>query len=101
MSKLYERHINGLLSIKPFMQSYFRTVDYEGLGELDATEVAETIDIAVDALFKQIPRKPVTEKFDIVYFFMCPSCYGDINPSLDEALNREVSYCEHCGQAID
>lgn len=93
----YELHINGLKSIKPFMQSYFRSVDYEGLGELDATEVAETIDIAVDALSKQIPKMPKIEhRGTIPYSASCPRCGAFLGYDF-----RNVLYCDMCGQALN
>ena len=59
------------------------------------------IDMAIEALEKQIPKKPydVTEKeYDDFYYlgFICPSCneaavYQPYRPK----------FCKHCGQKID
>lgn len=91
----YEWHINGLKSIKPFMQSYLRAVDYEGLGELDAIEVAKTIDIAVDALDKRIPKKPIKDKRYTKE--LCPVC----NDFVRLYAGTPMNFCCNCGQSLD
>lgn len=47
---------------------------------------------AVEALEKQIPKKP----YDIVH---CPLC--KIEVELQPINTEQVTYCLHCGQAID
>ena len=56
------------------------------------------IDTAINALEKQIPKKP---EHDNGAWFICPVCCGSILGNSEESLNGEVSYCEHCGQALD
>ena len=58
----------------------------------------EALEIAVIALEKQIPK--VAEHEDGVWS-ICPCCGGSVCNDTEHAVNREVSYCEHCGQAID
>ena len=52
----------------------------------------EALNKAVEALEKQIPKKP----YDIVH---CPLC--KIEVELQPIDIEQVTYCLHCGQAID
>ena len=52
----------------------------------------EAICKAIEALEKQIPKKP----YDIVH---CPLC--KIEVELQPIDTEQVTYCLHCGQAID
>ena len=59
---------------------------------------AEEMELAISAIEKQIPK--VAEHNDGVWS-ICPCCGGSVCNDTEHAVNREVSYCEHCGQAID
>jgi len=48
-----EMHIEGLKAIKPFLQKKMREYNYEGMGEIDAKEVGEICDAAIEALEKE------------------------------------------------
>ena len=53
------------------------------------------IDLAIEALDKQIPKKPI-EKFafsDDIGAGLCPFC--------NEGVNEEMNFCSYCGQALD
>ena len=52
----------------------------------------EAINKAIEALEKQIPKKP----YDTMY---CPLC--KIEVELQPIDTEQVTYCLHCGQAID
>ena len=52
----------------------------------------EAINKAIESLKKQIPKKP----YDIVH---CPLC--KIEVELQPIDTEQVTYCLHCGQAID
>ena len=58
----------------------------------------EEMELVISALEKQIPK--VAEHEDGVWS-ICPCCGGSVCNDTEHAVNREVSYCEHCGQAID
>ena len=58
----------------------------------------EASKLAIQALEKQIPKK--AEHEDGVWS-IGPCCGGSVCNDTEHAVNREVSYCEHCGQAID
>lgn len=56
-----------------------------------ATDVDEwAMEIAVEAMERQIPKRPSEGNVHIVY--LCPNCHS---------LNYTTPYCRHCGQAID
>lgn len=91
-----EMHIEGLRGIKPFLQHLMLSANYEGMGEIDAAEIGETIDAAICALEKQIPKKPTTGKYGHTECACCgwivDSFCGDI---------EQYPFCPNCGQALD
>lgn len=53
---------------------------------------AETLDMAIQALEKQMPKKPdFTEDKE---FALCPCCNG-------KGLLDKQKYCDNCGQKLD
>lgn len=48
----------------------------------------KSLDIAISAIEKQIPKKPVKTRSEIV----CPTC---------KTLVGSSPYCRYCGQALD
>ena len=50
--------------------------------------ITEALNMAINALEKQIPKKPVKTRSEIV----CPTCNTLVGSS---------PYCRYCGQAID
>lgn len=70
----------------------------ENFGIMDRFDVEENY-MVMEALEKQIPKKPVemksTDKLPQGYF-ACPICGGWVG--MDEYLNK---FCAGCGQAID
>lgn len=56
----------------------------------------QTYNIAIEALEKQIPKKPLSreDKSEISYGY-CPCC-SNIIDNWDD-----IRYCDECGQAID
>lgn len=59
-------------------------------------EMAEVRDTAIEALEKQIPKKPIKSGREIRYceVWKCPKCGFEWS-------GRVVDYCYKCGQAID
>lgn len=55
---------------------------------------SEAFQIAINALEKQIPKKPKKSQSKLRYLgtYMCPSCGGDFSGT------GVASYCYHCGQ---
>ena len=53
----------------------------------------EAIDIAIQALEKQIPKKPITDDRYFWIMYICPCCNDFIKVS--------HNYCPNCGQKLD
>ena len=59
---------------------------------------ANAIDIAIEALEKQIPKKPLHMHKN----YYCPICKEDGWMLWDDAVPNDMdNYCGKCGQAID
>ena len=69
-----------------------------GSGQCTSEEHQKAKILAIKALEKQIPK--IAEHEDGVWS-ICPCCGGSVCNDTEHAVNKEVSYCEHCGQAID
>lgn len=78
--------------------------DYEGLScdmsfsecESGCSLCAEAIDMAIEALEKQMPKKPVN--YDSVPHSRCPVCNNAVKVFEDA---HEYHYCLYCGQCLD
>lgn len=61
----------------------------------------KSLDIAISAIEKQIPKKPINvEK----HYYKCPCCKQDLGVSNDDIFvyeNPTPMYCPKCGQALD
>ena len=61
----------------------------------------KSLDIAISAIEKQIPKKPINvEK----HYYECPCCKQDLGVSDDDIFvyeNPIKNYCDNCGQALD
>lgn len=69
-------------------------------GDCDKCEVTIAYDMAIKALKKQIPEKPISEE----RYYICPCCRGDLGVSDDDIFVYELpmpKYCDNCGQALD
>ena len=64
-------------------------------------DYAVAFEIAISALEKQIPKKPINvEK----HYYECPCCKQDLGVSDDDIFvyeNPGKNYCDNCGQALD
>lgn len=60
----------------------------------------ECMDIAADALKKQIPRRILDSRYP---WGTCPTCGGSVylEKIIEHIQSEETTYCEHCGQALD
>ena len=62
-----------------------------------AIYITEALNMAIEALEKQIPKKPVTEKDKVIFGIVCGRC-----PECDNAVYSTTNlYCHKCGQALD
>lgn len=79
-----------------------------------ATEFCEAVKIAVAAIERQMPQKPLKRPFDYSelkgksYYenydnFLCPSCKKRIISNINGGwvAGRRQKYCDKCGQALD
>lgn len=56
------------------------------------------LDLATDALEKQIPKKPIEDGYyDLPC--VCPNCGSNVANEADN--DYQFEYCYHCGQKID
>lgn len=78
----YEEAIKILTELKPIPVDGFKII-------------AKAYDLAIEALEKQIPKKPRETRCAL----MCASCGHKITEKGCKKLNR--NYCKKCGQAID
>lgn len=63
----------------------------------------EEMNIAIKALEKQIPKKPLNICTSVVTWGLCPVCKDELN-KLGNRPNRVFEnqvYCSNCGQALD
>ena len=60
------------------------------------TILREGLDMAIEALEKQVPKKPVN--YDSVPHSRCPVCNNAVKVFED---SHECHYCPYCGQRIN
>lgn len=63
----------------------------------DARQHNEAIKMAIDALKKQIPMKPIGEHYA---HMRCPSCNHRIPSGQGSSSRRRDNWCNYCGQKI-
>ena len=56
-------------------------------------DYAVAIDEAIEAVGKQIPKKPIRDSHSVLRY-RCPTCKGTLSM-------YHTSFCKYCGQAID
>ena len=64
----------------------------------------EALQMGIDALEKQIPKKPKKkEESQYSIFYDCPCCGGYLVSKIDGELcgGQKFKYCYRCGQALD
>ena len=69
-----------------------------GLNNKSAKRVSEAKNIAIQALEKQIPKKPVKSENQVVRYantYYCPICNLGITGT------NIAKWCYHCGQKLD
>lgn len=91
-----EKAIEGLKGLKEIFVPVLIENNYEGLGKSDSKEFAETMDLAVEALEKQIPKKPIYHGKCFATNYTCPVC-GRLYWGKEYIGN----HCDSCGQKLD
>lgn len=84
--------------------------DLEIGGEIQSQVMHDAIDVAIQALEKQIPKKPnktIDSSWGIKKeVHTCPVCDCDLTEVYfiapqESKIKEKITYCEACGQAID
>lgn len=65
--------------------------------KLMTTEAFEALQMAIEALGKQIPKKPVGEHYA---HMRCPVCNHRIPSGMGSSSRRRDNWCNYCGQKI-
>lgn len=60
----------------------------------------KAIEMAIDAISKQIPMRPIDRFTGDEWICMCPECAG-ITDTPNEVVVASVQYCAWCGQKLD
>lgn len=68
-------------------------------GEIHSQVLRDAVDVAIQALEKQIPKKVKNSGERIPFEWYCPTC-GEILCD-DGYKNTDIKYCEQCGQVLD
>lgn len=63
-----------------------------------APEFAVALDMAIEALEKQVPKKAVGKHYA---HMRCPACNHRIPSGGGSSSRRRDNWCNYCGQAID
>lgn len=91
-----QKTIENLKELKVILQKRLKRKNYEGQGERDSKEIGIDFDMAIEALEKQIPKKPVDviTKDNEFICMICPACE-------QVAVEFNDKFCRLCGQALD
>nr|DAL60389.1 MAG TPA_asm: DNA-directed RNA polymerase [Caudoviricetes sp.] len=60
----------------------------------------KAVAIAMNALHKQIPKKPIEMFTGDEWIYKCPTC-KEISDSPGECVIEAIQYCSWCGQKLD
>lgn len=78
--------------------------DVSDTGMFKCRPITEALDMALEALEKQIPKKPIKDELENGYVFgyYCPACGADdFYMRYDSNTADHYECCAKCGQAID
>lgn len=84
-------------------QEALETIKYEVNEEGHCGYIEDELRLAMTALEKQIPKKPLDICTPVVTWGICPFCRGELN-KIGKQTNRVFktnAYCMECGQALD
>lgn len=90
--------IDTFKELKPIMGRWLKKVNYENMGELDEKEFLEHMDTAIEALEKQIPKKPKVMNTTLVgekFWWYCGHC------GASRHTGSKSNYCGYCGGKVD
>lgn len=69
--------------------------------QIKADNQAEIQQVTIDALEKQISKKPYIEEYDYGNAYVCTICETFIHYVDDDEERLRFDYCPSCGQKID
>lgn len=75
---------------------YMKHIKYLSASAEEVDKHNEVMDLAIEALEKQIPKNPVN--YDSVPHSRCPACNNAVKVFED---THEYHYCLYCGQCLD
>ena len=88
--------MNEIEEIMNLLNSVSRLIELKKSNEIQefyySDEFSKVIDIAINAIEKQIPKKPIYDNYHRAGY-RCPNC-NNINP-------WGYKHCKHCGQKLD
>lgn len=82
-------------------QEALETIKYEVDEEGHCGYIEDELRLAVEALEKQIPKKPIPKG---KYHFSCPLCKNELGIAREDISVYDMTppnFCENCGQALD
>ena len=90
--------MNEIEEIMNLLNSVSRLIELKKSNEIQefyySDEFSKVIDIAINAIEKQIPKKPIYDNDDYHRTgYRCPNC-NNTNP-------WGYKHCKHCGQKLD
>lgn len=87
------------------MLSYHYAVEFaKEQKEIFGGDMNAFLDVAIECIEKQIPKKPIIEKINNNFYAYCPNCGEVVLSKLEsEPIENEYNhnYCGGCSQAID
>ena len=90
-----------LISIRKNREDgYLTHLSYSGKADEQEEYTIKAYSVALNALEKQIPKKPINEEC----YYICPRCRDDLGVSDDDIFIYELSmpkYCSNCGCVLD
>lgn len=90
-----------LISIRKNREDgYLTHLSYSGKADEQEEYTIKAYSVALNALEKQIPKKPINEEC----YYICPCCRDDLGVSDDDIFIYELSmpkYCSNCGCVLD
>lgn len=89
--------VGSLKKLKEMLVPFLIKQNFEGLGQEDADEFSEHFGLAISALEKQVPEKPINQST----WKACPACTQGIGVDNNTPNPKAIEYCFHCGQKLD
>ena len=93
-----EDTIENLNAIKEMLKRKLVNANMDGKAESDVKELEFDFDRAIQALEKQITKKPI--RMDLC---TCPSCgtHNEVFKKRRNTVTYDIVHCWHCGQAVE